>query len=501
MGKGKSETKKTAKRNIRIQRADFKTICKNKKSKKRESKNPKPSRKQDTKPGKINDSDQIKITIEHFFKNKVNEIICQISDPRKIAMCTYTLNHLTWLGILMFIFRLGSRNRLLKERETNEFLDNLLALSGSEEESVAHPDSMNYLFKKLPISEFEYLKVELVKELIRKRVLDPARLFGSFRIAVDATDLFSFDSRHCENCLVTEHKSEAVTYSHKMLDAKLVSENGFAFSVCSESVENVDGKYVKQDCELKGFYRMEKELKELFPRTPLCLLLDGLYACDEVFNICRRNSWEFIIVLKPKKIPTLYKNAVNKSKNYPQNKIMLESENETEIISWIQSIQYNKHKLNVVFSQKTVIKNKKTKITNNTWVTNIRPKANNAAELIKRGGRQRWKIENQGFKEQKCDGYNLEHLYGKDPNAWKNYYQLLQIAHMISQLIIYSDICMKLQKQSVAKDSFCPIKPLRKYYNTIITFVDRLRCSFREHPFSPLVNKLKGKIQIRFSSG
>jgi hypothetical protein len=501
MGKRKSETKKTAKRDIRIQRTNPKTVRKNQEGKKGKSKVIKPGRKQQAKSVDINDSDFIKITVEHFFRNKINELISKIADPRNKEMCTYTSNHLIWLGLLMFIFRLKSRNQLLMERETDIFHSNLLSLSGSDEPYVAHPDTMNYFLELLSVKELEVLKVQLVKELIKKRVLDPVRLFGNFRIAVDATGLFNFRQRHCSNCLVTEHNDKTITYSHKMLEAKLVSENGFAFSIYSESIENIDEKYVKQDCELKAFYRMEKELKKIFLRTPICLLLDGIYACEEVLNICKRNGWEFIVVLKPKRIPTLFKNAVKKRNNYPQNELIIENKDEKEIISWVHNVQYHEHKLHVIFSRKTVVKGRKKIVTNNTWITNIRPKANNIEALVKKGGRQRWKIENQGFKEQKCDGYELEHLYGEDSNAWKNYYQLLQIAHMISQLITHSDLCKKLQECTMSKDKSYPVKSFGEYYNTIRNFVKRLCESFRNQTFSPLTKILKGRIQIRFSSG
>lgn len=501
MGTRKQKTAETAERNIGLQRADTKAVCKNQKSKKGKLGNTKPGRKQKPKPVEINDSDQIKITVEHFFENRINELLFKIADPRKEDMCTYSANHLIWLGLLMFIFRLKSRNQLLKERETDIFLVNLLSLSGTDEDTVAHPDTMNYFFELLPVREIESLKIQLVKELIRKRVLDSMRLFGSLRIAVDATGLFTFKTRHCSNCLVTEHNDKTTTYSHKMLEAKLVSENGFAFSVCSESIENVDEKYIKQDCELKAFYRMEKTLKILFPRTPITLLLDGIYACEEVFNICKKNGWDFIVVLKSDRIPTLYRDSVNKIKKYPNNKLTVESGNETETISWVQDLQYRNHKLHAVFSRKTEFSNPDEKVTDDLWITNIRPKGNNAEKIVKKGGRQRWKIENQGFKEQKCDGYELEHLYGEDTNAWKNYYQLLQIAHMISQLIIHSDLCRRLQEHTAPERSLFPLKSLKEYYGTIRNFVKRLCESFRNEAFSHLTGKLKGNIQIRFSSG
>ena len=51
-------------------------------------------------------------------------------------------------------------------------------------------------------------------------------------------------------------------------------------------------------------------------------------------------------------------------------------------------------------------------------------------------GRLRWKIENEGFNNQKNSGYGLKHKYSEvSLNATKNYYQALQIAHIINELV------------------------------------------------------------------
>ena len=47
----------------------------------------------------------------------------------------------------------------------------------------------------------------------------------------------------------------------------------------------------------------------------------------------------------------------------------------------------------------------------------------------------RWKIENEGFNTQKNQGYYLEHLFSKDYQGIKNHYYLIQIGHMISQIL------------------------------------------------------------------
>lgn len=61
-------------------------------------------------------------------------------------------------------------------------------------------------------------------------------------------------------------------------------------------------------------------------------------------------------------------------------------------------------------------------------------------EILEQVAQQRWKIENQGFDVQKNHGYALEHVYSHDYNAMKVVYQLIQIAHLINQLVLKADI-------------------------------------------------------------
>ena len=69
------------------------------------------------------------------------------------------------------------------------------------------------------------------------------------------------------------------------------------------------------------------------------------------------------------------------------------------------------------------------------WITNIKVTKSRVVALANEGGRIRWKIENEGFNTQKNGGYGLGHGYTKDANAAKIFYYLLQIAHVIEQLI------------------------------------------------------------------
>lgn len=50
-------------------------------------------------------------------------------------------------------------------------------------------------------------------------------------------------------------------------------------------------------------------------------------------------------------------------------------------------------------------------------------------------GRKRWKIENEGFNIQKNGTFDIGHLYSKDSIAIKVHYLMIQIAHIIRQLL------------------------------------------------------------------
>jgi hypothetical protein len=80
----------------------------------------------------------------------------------------------------------------------------------------------------------------MVRHLIRRRVLEGDRLCGDYYlIALDGTGLFHRHQQHCKHCLVTKTTSGELLYSHHVLEAKLVTTSGLAFSIASEMIENV----------------------------------------------------------------------------------------------------------------------------------------------------------------------------------------------------------------------------------------------------------------------
>lgn len=294
----------------------------------------------------------------------------------------------------------------------------------------------------------------MTETLIRKKVLYPYRLFDRyFVIVIDGTGTLTFDERHCEHCLTRTHKGKTLYY-HNVLEAKLVAPNGFAFSVMTEFIENPGENPTKQDCELVAFYRLAERMKKRFGRLPILLSLDGLFAGGPTFDLCRRYGWKYMIVLTDDDLKSVNEEFDALLKLQTENRLRWKTGKKAEIeqnFRWVDEIEYvdsdkKEHVLSVLECLETKPgKDGKEKTKKFKWVTNCKITTTNVVELANNGGRIRWKIENEGFNVQKNGGYALEHAYTNDFTASKIFYFLLQIAHMLAQL---------LEKGSLLKRAF-----------------------------------------------
>jgi hypothetical protein len=278
----------------------------------------------------------------------------------------------------------------------------------------------------------------MVHRLVRMKALDHGRLMDYFLVVLDGTGQLHFDKRHCPHCLEQKHEGHTL-YFHNILEAKLVTPEGLAISLDSEFIENSDPKTDKQDCELKAFARIAERLKKNFPQLQFCLLLDGLFANGTVMDICRKNHWKYLITFKEGSLPALWTDYQALLQECTKNRKAHRTPGGVEqTFAWVEQLEHvddrkRKHCVNVFQCQERDQEGEK--IGFFAWLTNWRITGDNIAQLGNRGGRCRWKIENEGFNIQKNNGFNLEHAYSLDDVAIKNFYVLMQIAHLIAQLV------------------------------------------------------------------
>lgn len=436
-------------------------------------------------------------TMRHFYP-KFAKWLGQVKDPRNPKMITYSLQLLLLEGLFLFVFKLGARRDINFKLATREFQENIitwLACLGFRREKtdrLSHGDTVNYLLSKLDTKYLAGLPTTMVQRLIRMRALSRYRLFEKYYlIAIDGTWERKFKWEHCPQCLrmkkgISRDGQPIYVYYHAVLEAKLVTEDGLAFSIATEFIENIETddsksfEQQKQDCELKAFYRLEKKVKQLFPQLNICLLLDGLYVGKPVFDICRRNNWKYIITFKEGSMPATYQEFETLKGLLPENQLHYEKEKTLQDYRWVNEIDYQSHKLNVLECEESRLgKNYRF-----VWLTDFVLTENKVEILANKGGRCRWKIENEGFNMQKNGGYGLEHTYSFDNTASKNFYFLLQIAHIINQL---------MEKGSLLKEK------LLKTFGSIKNFSLALLNAFTSKVFNFDPALLNCRIQIRFA--
>ena len=90
---------------------------------------------------------------------------------------------------------------------------------------------------------------------------------------------------------------------------------------------------------------------------------------------------------------------------------------------------------------------KKLKESTFMFVTSIKITKANYEEIVI-FGRRRWKIENQGFKEQKSKVLNIAHCYTFNSNGMKANYYFIQIAHLLLTILYYGSAIIKKLKET-----------------------------------------------------
>jgi hypothetical protein len=380
-------------------------------------------------------------TLHHFFGGW-GKLFKGVRDGRHREMITYPLEGLLSAGVLMYLFRLGARRQINYQLRGNAPSQAKFE-AWFEVEEVPHGDTLNYAFKRVAPEEVQEVVCRMVATLIRKKVLYRWRLYGNFLVAVDGTGVLTFRARHCPYCLTKKLNNGEKLYYHPVLEAKLLTANGFAFSLMTEFIENTDPHADKQDCELKAFYRLSQRLKARFPHLPICLLLDGLFAGGPTFQLCHDYDWRYLVVLQEDDLPQVHRTYDLVHSQTPQNhkQVRLEQQQEiTQDYHWVKQIDYRDsqerhHALNVLVCQETKPSRQGDTTTTFKWLTNFIPTPHNVDTLANQAGRLRWKIENEGFNIQKNGGFHLEHPYSQNDTARKVFYYLLQIAYLLFQLM------------------------------------------------------------------
>jgi hypothetical protein len=128
-----------------------------------------------------------------------------------------------------------------------------------------------------------------------------------------------------------------------------------------------------------------------------------------------------------------------------------------------------------------------------SWVTSLGLSHETVIEVATEGGRTRWGEENEGFNTQKNSGLNLEHAYSH--SCWAAYYYLLQIAHLLLQLVEEGGLLRQLAREQGKRTAVGLYGSLK---NMAQRLLESLR--YRHWPEEAFDRAAAATIQIRLDS-
>ena len=427
-------------------------------------------------------------TIFHYVPELL-KYIDEICEPRKRN--NYSMRYLIMSEMLMFLSEGKSQRFTEKAFENTKYLENMSNIIQEKVESIPDAEIYTNVFSRIEKEEIEKLQYKINYQMIRNKMYEDSKILGRYNLVLDAT---RFQKAHYEISKewLNETKEGKTTWYLSMLELKLVANN-MAISIMNEMIKNEDKKKeneteevvknksieeLKQDCELNASKRMLPRFRKIYPRLPVRIIADSLYPSIGLIELCEKENIEYIFVLKDKKIPTLLSEFLTLVSIPEGNREIIDTKEKIVLTLWENNIDYKGKKVNVI---RQLTKNKGTeKYSKWMWITNREITRKNLYKIIY-CARVRDYIENQGFREQKItSGIDLEHVYSKNVKAIKVIYTIIQITHLILQIIEHSDICGDF------KEKYGSVKVFRRkfYAHLTETYIN--------------IELIQIKIQIRF---
>jgi hypothetical protein len=239
------------------------------------------------------------------------------------------------------------------------------------------------------------------------------------------------------------HGNGDITRSHKVLQGAIVHPDiKTVIPLMPEQIVNSDGMS-KQDCEMNASKRFLSKIKKDHPKLNLIINADGLSSKQPFITDVNRAGYNYIIVAK-KDDHKYMMEWVDAFDSIP-NKRVVDAKGRIHEYEWVSNVPLNGREdaIQVNFFRYQILSidnNGKKKINyKGTWVTDL-PLSEAVIELMVKGARSRWKIENECFNTLKNQGYQIDHNFGHGKeNLCFNMYLFILLAFYFHQIFELTD--------------------------------------------------------------
>ena len=272
------------------------------------------------------------------------------------------------------------------------------------------------------------------RELQRHKALEAYRyLDGHYVVSVDGTGQFASTDIHCPECCVKTSQGQE-SYYHQLLGAVLVHPAlKTVLPIAAEPITRQDGAS-KNDCERNAAKRLLRQLRRDYPQLKFLVVEDSLAANGPHLELLKELDLRYLINVKEGDHEALFEAVQAKLRaGACEEREYTDDRGVVHGYRFVNDLPLNKTHphLRVNYLEYWEVKGEQERLW--SWITDLWLRHDNV-EPIMRGGRARWKIENETFNTLKTQGYELEHNYGHGQQHLATVFALLTLlAFLVDQ--------------------------------------------------------------------
>jgi hypothetical protein len=372
----------------------------------------------------------------------MSEIFRAIPDWRQAKKVDYSLHDALMSGFACMHFQDPSLLQFQIRMQEDQHRNNLRSLF--EVENIPKETQMREILDGINSEYFRTIFKDYYLRLQREKHLEQYQMMeGLYYFPIDGSQFYSSKELCCEQCLTKKHKDDSKTYSHQVLQGGIMHpDQSEVIPFMPEQICNEDGKE-KQDCEMNAAKRLISRLRKEFPKLGLIIGGDALFSRQPLIEDIKANGMHYIFGAKP----TDHKYLVEWLDAYDKlhSLVFTDDKGRKHLYEWMSDVPLSgrEEAIKVNFFRCTITGQNKKGVTKvlyrNSWVTDLPISESTIKELV-RGGRCRWKNENECFNVMKNHGYYMERNYGHGKkNLCFNFYLLTLLAFFFHQIFELTD--------------------------------------------------------------
>ncbi|EMB16205.1 hypothetical protein [Rhodopirellula europaea] len=335
-----------------------------------------------------------------------------VSDGRRQASCKYPMVDTLMSAFAMFATKEPSMLSY-QDHQKELHIEKPFKIS-----AVPSDTQMREILDGIDIQPLHECFADLFWEVQRSGELKKWLFDGKYYLlAIDGSGYFCSDKISCPQCLVRKKGGQEQFY-HQVVAAVLVHpETRQVLPLAVEPIIRSDGEK-KNDCERNATGRLIQRVRKQHPKLHFLVIEDGLASNAPHIADLQSAKMHYLLGAKPGDHAHLYNqviDAMDRDATRVQNARVFKGtkcfDSQTQ---YIEGLELNKSNpdVHVNFLQHHELDCDSGEVLQCfSWVTDL-DLSQKSLNLYQRGGRSRWRVENETFNTLKHQGYDLEHNYG-----------------------------------------------------------------------------------------